>query len=354
MKSILKKIYSVLLIVSLLATHQSIAKQKKVKPQVPEPQVTFEAFWKLFNNHYGLFKVKKLNWDSVGNLYRNRVTATTSEEELYQLFGEMILLLGDNHVNLYPTTATGFLPVFPGGLLKRKDGVSKIYKVQEDYSAEAVKKYVQHWKDTSPNVHYGMLNGNIGYININGTDAMKTIKKIMPRVLTELQACKAIVVDVRAFYGGMDAVSQYIAGCFANERKSYLITKKRNGENTTDFTHSLTWYVQPQPMTYTGQVVVLSSVFTQSAGETFLLAMHELSNVRVLGDTTAGSYSDNPTFELPNGWMISLSVGDYRAANGKSYEGIGTAPDEYKVATKIELLQGKDVLLEYALQYLNR
>lgn len=335
--------YTILLIVMLSTSGIVRGGIQSTSTPNTNPLETYNAFWELFHEHYGLFDVKHINWDSIGNVYRSQITSKTTDEELYSVFCEMIKLLNDNHVNLYPTTGT--LPVFPGGLLKHENGKAVITKVQEDYALAVVKALVMNWKEVTPNLRYGKLNMTTGYINISGTDDLKKVKKIMPAILQELKSCKGIVVDIRGFYGGMDAVSQYLAGCFAASQKTYMVTKKRNGKEPDNFTQPIKWNVTPQPGAFTGPVVVLSSAFTQSAGETFLLAMHELDNVKVLGDTTAGSYSDNPTFELPNGWMVSLSVGDYRAADGKSYEGIGTAPDIYRKNTRDDLLLGKDPLL---------
>ena len=55
--------------------------------------------------------------------------------------------------------------------------------------------------------------------------------------------------------------------------------------------------------------------------------MDELEHVTLLGDTTAGSYSDNPTTEMHNGWMFSLSVGDFRAAFTAMRKRAGTGDD---------------------------
>lgn len=344
-------IHIILLIVMLSSSEIVRGGIQSTSTQNTNPLETYNAFWNLFHEHYGLFEVKHINWDSIGNVYRSQITSKTTYEELYSVFSEMIKLLNDNHVNLYPTTGT--LPVFPGGLLKHVNGKAAITKVQEDYALAVVKNLILNWKEVTPNLRYGKLNMTTGYINIGGTDDLKKVKKIMPDILHELKECKGMVVDIRGFYGGMDAVSQYLAGCFAASQKTYMVTKKRNGREPDNFTQPIQWSVTPQPGAFTGPVVVLSSAFTQSAGETFLLAMHELANVRVLGDTTAGSYSDNPTFELPNGWMVSLSVGDYRAADGKSYEGIGTAPDIYMKSNRNDLLSGRDPLLDESMKMLS-
>lgn len=313
------------------------------------PVNNFEYFWKTFDTHYGLFEVKQIDWQNVYNQYRSQVNDQMTDDQLYSVLTSMIVPLNDNHVNLYPTN--GELPVFPGGVIRFKDGVLTILKVQEDYSLNVVKNYVMDLKELSPNMRYGTLENNIGYLNLAGTDSKKDTEKNLEKALNDLHQTQSLIVDVRGHYGGMDAISQYVAGRFASENKLYMTSKKRNGPAHENFTELTEWYCKPTGnYQYTKRIILLTSRFTQSAGETFTLAMNEYNHVTLLGDTTAGGFSDNPNFELPNGWIFSLSVGDYRAADGISYEGIGIAPDIIKITTKSDLLAGKDPALEKAIE----
>lgn len=312
-----------------------------------DPLANFEYFWKTFDTRYGLFEVKGIDWQKVYLAYRPRVSARTTNEELYLIFTEMINELNDNHVNLYPTD--GKLPVYPGGLLRVVDGVVTIRKVQEDFNLEVTKAYLADFSQQTPNLASGVIDNDIGYLCIKGTDSQKDAAKAMDEILGRLQSKKAVIIDVRGFYGGSDAVSQLLAGYFALERTLYMTTRKRNGPNHGDFSSVQSWYVDPSGhVSFTKPVVVLTSRFTQSAGETFTLAVNELPHVKLVGDTTAGSFSDNPTSELYNGWMFSLSVGDFRDASGKSYEGIGIEPDLAIVNRREATLNGKDLVLEQA------
>lgn len=309
------------------------------------PTNNFDDLWRTFDRHYGLFEVKGVDWNEVYNQFRPQVSDQMSEADLYNVFKDMIVLLNDNHVNLYPTN--GALPVFPGGLLRVQNGKVSILKVQEDYSEDVIKNYVSNLTSVTPNLKYGRLKNNIGYLNISGTDSYGSVKKNMEKILKALRDTPALIIDIRHHYGGMDAVSQYIAGCFTAERKLYMSTRKRNGPQHGDFTPATEWYVSPAGNEqYTRPVIVLTSRFTQSAGETFALAMRELDHVTLVGDTTAGSLSDNPNFEMGNGWIFSVSVGDYRDGNGKSYEGVGIPPDKWVVTTRADLMAGRDAALE--------
>lgn len=80
--------------------------------------------------------------------------------------------------------------------------------------------------------------------------------------------------------------------------------------------------------------------------------MKQNENVTQLGDTTSGAFSEALITEMYNGWVYMLAVGDYGAANGLSYEGIGIAPDSVMVDTKAEPDNGQDKLLEMAINKL--
>jgi carboxyl-terminal processing protease len=316
------------------------------------PTNNFEQFWKTFDEHYGMFEVKNIDWKAIHDQFVQRVNDQMTDAELYTVFSEMIVLLNDNHLNLYPTN--GELPVFPGGVLSYRNGQLQILKVQEDYDHEVAKTYTTGYEQVTENIGYGRLPNNLFYINIKGTDALKNAEKQMGKIMTVIASSSGVIIDIRGFYGGFDPVSQYLAGCFASSKKLYMTSKKRNGPTHTDFTEPVAWYVEPKTdKPYTNPMIVLSSRFTQSAGETFELALRQFDHVKTVGDTTAGSFSDNPNFEMYNGWMFSVSVGDYRDPTGISYEGLGMAPDKYCKTTREDLLSGKDKTLQMAIDLFN-
>jgi carboxyl-terminal processing protease len=316
------------------------------------PTNNFEQFWKTFDEHYGMFEVKNIDWNAIHDQFRPKINDQMTDAELYQVLSDMMILLNDNHLNLYPTN--GDLPVFPGGVLSYRNGQLEIIKVQEDYDIEVAKKYTTGYVQVTDNIGYGKLPGNLVYMNVKGTDALKDAEKQMENIMNNIADAKGVVIDIRGFYGGYDPVSQYVTGCFASSKKLYMTTRKRNGPAHTDFTEASEWYVEPRSSRpYTKPVMVLTSRFTQSAGETFLLALRQFEHVKTLGDTTAGSFSDNPNFEMYNGWMFSVSVGDYRAPGGISYEGIGLAPQQFLTNTKEDLLNNQDIVLEKAMNLLN-
>lgn len=314
------------------------------------PVNNFEKLWSDFDTHYGLFEVKNIDWDSMYQVYSPQVSDNMTDEAFYDLVVSMLTPLNDKHITLYPAACPS-LPRWSVDL--NSEGAF----VLDNYDFEVIEEnYLQTYHELSYSLGYGTLSADIGYIRIREfPGAIKDIEKQMDQILNELESTKGIVLDMRENGGGFDPTAQYIAGRFSGNRQHYMTVKKRNGPARTDFTDPVEWYVEPTgDFRYTKPIVLLTSRATISAGETFCLAMRELDNVTHLGETTAGAFSDAIAKELHNGWLFTLSVGDYRASDGKSYEGIGLEPDVAVMNLKADVLAGKDEALEKAMEQLGR
>lgn len=307
------------------------------------PESNFEVLYQEFDRLYGLFEVQKIDWKTVSLKYRAQIKPGMSDDQLFDVLSGLLGELNNGHLWLLKQ----------GPNYRRYDSGPN-YPLDE-FSLDVVKKYVQEVKEVSAEdgvkVLYGKLAGNVGYILITDLGLSPDFyDKALDDALAALADTKGLVVDVRNLPGGLDRSSQRVAGRFASERKLFMTTRFRNGPNHSDFTAPIEWYVEPSDKNrYTKPVVLLTNRITQSAGETFTLAMNQNSNVTQLGDKTFGVFSDNPKRELPNGWIYSVTPGDFRAADGKNYEGIGIAPKINMVNTKEDIAAGKDKMLEAAL-----
>lgn len=314
------------------------------------PVNNFEKLWSDFDAHYGLFEVKNIDWDSMYQVYSPQVSETTTDEDFYDLIVDMLTPLNDKHITLYPASHPS-LPRWSVDL----NGEGAF--VHDNYDFDVIEEnYLEEWHELSYPLGYGKLTADIGYIRIREfPGGLGDVKKQMDKILSELEDTDGIVLDMRENGGGFDPTAQYIAGRFAKERHLYMTVKKRNGPARDEFTEPVEWYVEPTgDFQYTKPVVLLTSYATISAGETFSLAMLELDNVIHVGETTAGAFSDAIAKELYNGWLVTLSVGDYRASDGKSYEGIGLAPAVAVSNQKEDVLAGKDEALEKAMEQVGR
>ncbi len=344
-KSILKYITIALMSVMVFSSCEKMMVGEMI-PNTHEDN--FQYMWKKFDTHYGLFLEKNINWDSVYATHLPLAKNANSEDELYAVLSSMLSNLNDQHVNIYPTNNKTLQPY--------NSGWNGVIPTQEDYLFSNVKdNYLMEYHEINEDFHFGMLPGNIGYIHISKFMAsLSNFKKGMDKALSTLSAANGIIFDIRNHGGGDDRVSKYIAGRFATSTKLFMTSKKRNGPAHDDFENVISWYVEKEGSSqFTKPVILLTTRYSISAAETFTFAMRENSNVLHMGDTTAGAFSDVILLEMPNRWYFTVGVGDYRASNGKSYEGIGIAPQIYSKNLKADVLSGIDKTLELAIDKLN-
>ncbi len=304
----------------------------------------FKSLWEEFDRKYGMFPLKGIDWDSVYNSNIERAKSVQSEKELYDLLVDILAPFQDSHVALVPVGSG--LPVYQGGTYGSLDTMN-------DFSLEVIRNnYLQQAHFTGDFFTYGWLTDEVGYIHIEGfSDLARWFEAPMDELLEYFEEAEGLIIDVRGGYGGEDVAGQYIAGRFTDQKRPYMITKVRNGPGRTEFTEPVTWFVKPEGKTqFLRPVVVLTHRFTISARETFCLAMKVLPNVTFVGDTTAGAFSNQINRELPNGWGYSLSIGDWRDADGISHEGIGLVPDILVKNRREDLLSGVDEVIERAVQ----
>lgn len=307
------------------------------------PENNFEELWSDIDKRYGGFAVKKINWDSLYDVNRPLVTAQTTDAELYYIFSNMLDHLDDNHVSLIPVN-TG-LPVYQSGIVGRM-------KTFTDFSLSAIaKNYIDELKSYSGTILYGILKGNVGYILLGGMEeGVGTYEKAFDYFFEYMKDTEGIIIDIRNNHGGNDQESVYIAGRFVRESKSGFSFRLKDGPEHDDFTKFYEYRIEPQGATqYTKNVAIMTHRFTISAAETFALAMSMYDHVTIVGDTTSGAFSDMTNRELPNGWVFSISIGDWRASDGTSYERIGLPPDIVVQNDSVDVINGKDEALEKAI-----
>lgn len=311
-----------------------------------KPEDNFEAFWNEFDRMYGLFKVKEIDWEEVYTQYRPMIEHNTSNEDLYQVFIEILGLLDDGHTGLLPFGTD--LPSYRGGIIGRIDTV-------QDFDIDLLKdNYLPNAKESDFAFLYGWLEEGIGYLHIYGFgDGERAFDKEMEEVISFFDDAQGLVIDIRGGYGGEDIAGKTIASHFTDQKRLYMTTTIKNGPGPDDFTTPEEWYISPRgDNQLTIPIALLTHRLTISARETFALAMLSLPQVTAVGDTTSGAFSNLVNRELPNGWGYSMSIGDWRAADGTSYEGTGIPPQILVKNKREDVLNGKDETLETAIELL--
>ena len=305
----------------------------------------FEILWQDFDQHYGAFAAKGIDWKMAYAQYKPMISDTMSDAAFFDVCKKLLNVLDDNHVYLRPLANTG-LPWYSGGILGKT--------TVEDYDRNVELAYLSEFKKINSAIECGKFPGNVGFLNLlNFEEDIATYTKAMDNALAYLKNTKGIVVELRNNDGGEDRVAQYIANRFASERHLSFTSRLRNGPAYDDFSTPIEFFTQPEGSSqYTKPVIVMTDLNTYSSGETFVLAMLQNKNVTTLGDVTGGALSDAVERELPNGWLYRLPIADVRDANGNNLEDIGILPQVKIQNTKDELETGHDKALEKALEML--
>ncbi len=310
------------------------------------PTSVFNQIWKDFDENYGLFEVKNINWDSVHQALSPGVDDQMTAAQLYQSVVSMLSILNDKHVTLFPASN----PELPRWSIDLdQDGVYH----NEVFDLDVVKEnYLSDLHEPAPFAHYGRINAKTGYLHLQHMDASrKSYEKVLDEAFQFFADADALILDLRDCSGGYDPNAQYVAGRFCIDPQIYMTTRKKNGPAHDDFAETQHYYVEPTGKSqFSRPVILLTSSLTASAGETLTLALKTQDHIRQMGGTTAGNFSDNPMWEAPNGWSYTISVGDYRDARGQSFEGTGLKPEVEINSSRAALQEGHDLVLEKAIE----
>jgi C-terminal processing protease CtpA/Prc len=324
-----------------------------------EAHAILNALWTTFDESYALFDIRlpHTTWDAVGLAACDALPTVTSDDALFDLLIGMGRELDDAHVELYAPNLDrdedAWVSVYPHEAV--------IESVELDVETNHLDGDLSWAADDW--FAWGKI-GSVGYLSITSFDELSTAgddedadidaaNAAMAAVMADIGDTDAMIVDLRANGGGWDTVALATAAWFAGDLALAWSECVRNGPEHDDFGRWSDTHVEASDGDgYGGDVVLLTSGATLSAAETFALAMRVRANVTVLGERSAGYFSDMFEGVLPNGWVFQYSGERYRAADGNIYEGEGVPVDVAIAFDAPALAQGQDVMLEAALDLL--
>ena len=104
---------------------------------------------------------------------------------------------------------------------------------------------------------------------------------------------------------------------------------------------------------YTGPVVVLASARTAGPAEDFLVAFRGGNRGPVIGAASAGGRGLTADLPLPGGWRLRLTVTRDAFPNGEEFARTGIIPELPVEIRTIDVLAGRDAVLDRARAYLS-
>ena len=174
------------------------------------------------------------------------------------------------------------------------------------------------------------------------------------KALDEHRDQAGLILDLRGNVGGMVGMIIGVAGHFTP--KPLTLGSLVARDNTLRlpanprFVDSSGKRVEP----FSGPVAILVDEITASASEVFTGGLQEHGRVRVFGRTTAGQALPAVHNKLPNGDALYHPVADFLTSSGVRFEGRGVVPDEPVALDRSALLAGRDLVLERAIQWVDR
>jgi C-terminal processing protease CtpA/Prc len=109
-----------------------------------------------------------------------------------------------------------------------------------------------------------------------------------------------------------------------------------------------------QEKRYTGPLVVLTGNNTVSAAEDFLVPLKFSKRAIIIGNTTAGSTGNPLNIILPGGYFLRVCTKKDSFPDGKEFVGVGIEPDIKITSSRKDIIEGRDVVLEKAIEVLQK
>ena len=302
------------------------------------PQGNFEALWKIIDEHYCFLDYKQheygLDWQQVHAKYKAQVNGDMTNEQLFEVLGNMLSELRDGHVNL-----------------SAAHDLSRYWQWFENYPANYSDTLERRYLGTDYKIAAGMkykvLDDNIGYIRYesftNGVGSGN-----LTEAINYLLLCRGLIIDIRNNGGGDLTNAEKIASRFTNERTLIGYIQHKTGKGHGDFSDMEPRYLDPAAaIRWQKPVCVLTNRHVFSAANEFTLYMKSLPNVKIVGDRTGGGAGLPFSSSLPNGWIVRFSAVPMYDTQHQSTE-FGIEPHHYVSLDEQDLLRGEDTIIEFA------
>ena len=308
------------------------------------PQGNFEALWKIIDEHYCFFDYKQkeygLDWQQVYEKYKVQVNGKMTNEQLFEVLGNMVGELRDGHVNL-----------------SASHDLSRYWQWYENYPANysdtLERRYLGTDYKIASGLRYKVLDDNIGYIRYEAfTDGIGSGN--LTEVLDYLLLCRGLIIDIRNNGGGNLTNAEKLAARFTNEKTLVGYIQHKTGPGHNELSDMEERYLEPAAsLRWQKSVCVLTNRHVFSAANEFTMYMKALPNVKVVGDRTGGGAGMPFSSSLPNGWIVRFSAVPMYDAQRQSTE-FGIEPDYNVSLTNEDFMRGEDTIIEFARKLLSK
>ncbi|RDC65597.1 S41 family peptidase [Adhaeribacter pallidiroseus] len=321
----------------------------------------FNLFIQTYQENYAFSQERNLDWNAIKTEYASKISDSTTEEELFELLGQIVTRTKDQHTKVIKENGQ----TLQYGMTPSAEIVAAVFKSQSDVknlndyfnlffntNYKNISDSLLHgkgYKVANGKLEWGSLNNNIGYISIYSFDGfapkgysrkqqIDSLNYYLDHIIQACQEKKAIILDVSFNFGGYDAASLTLASYFTDKRKLAYTSQVYQNEAFHD---EAKVYIQPaDKVIFTKPVYILMTDISRSQAEVFAMTMKANAHVKLVGTNTLGILSG----------MLGKSIGRFYCTlsnqrlilpNGKYYEVSGVEPDiKMSVFTKENIFGG--------------
>lgn len=359
-----------------------------------DPEIDFEFFWQSFHEYYVDFSLTGTDWAAVYEEYKPEALLAVNEEALFTVFSKMVAPLQDAHIQitrdsssngaegneeLFSTAAKlTIYDIFVSEYLETMQITPPLSSDQEksledytDVNTEIIFESIlahapnEEWLNVMANdsIAWFITADNIGYIVIDSMidytddeeqeldDNIEAAKSAIDAAIQDLDHVTGLVIDIRLNTGGFGLVSHILGSRFFDQETLVYSQQTRLGAARTPLKHVT---IKPAgTRRYLGPIALLTSNTTASAGETFTLMLRERPNTTLVGEATAGAFSDIFESRVGSNIFFTLSNEVYLSPTGEWFEQKGVPVDiPVPFATDEQRQAKQDLGLETAIKHL--
>lgn len=314
--------------------------------------------WK--GTYYPPFHVRYIENKAVVTDYYNPELQTVSKlkvgDIIKEINGKPIDQITEERIKLYPgSNRAAQLRDIGEELLRSQDSsITVTYESEGVVNKHQLKLYGDkelnryRWYRKEPNEKsYRWLDQDIGYITL------KNIKEndIEP-IKNKFLNAKAIVIDIRNYPSFF--VPFELGNFFVNRPTSFARFSRANKNMPGEFILDKRVTILPGKSRFQGKLIVLVNELSQSQSEYTAMAFRASPNCTIIGSTTAGADGNVSRIGLPGAMGSMISGIGVHYPDGSETQRIGIVPDVEIKPTIEGIKNGRDELLEKAIELINK
>jgi len=210
------------------------------------------------------------------------------------------------------------------------------------------------FKKLDQSIKIQIFENDLGYIKILTWENGDISEEDLENKINELidKNIKALIIDVRGNSGGNSNIAKSFASHFFSKKVLFSVTETRVSKDNFDLEKTES-YVEPVKPFLDIPVILLVDALCLSSNEYFVAGMKDNNRAILIGETTGGGSGCPKKFDIPfrnSIFSLFVSTWNYYRPNGELLEGNGIKPDIVVKPTLDGLRDGRDEVLERAVE----